>query len=151
MKVAIAADHGGFVMKAELLMWLKTQEHEVLDLGAHVFEDNDDYTDFAEKLGEKVKTGQVERGILVCGSGVGACIAANKISGVRACLCHDSYSAHQGVEHDDMNVLCLGGRVVGSELAKELVEGFLKARFSENEKYRRRAAKVNLIELNNRE
>jgi len=147
MRVALAADHGGFVLKIGLIPWLKAQQYEVIDLGAHIFESNDDYPDFAIALGEAITTGRAERGILICGSGVGGCIAANKIRGVRACLCQDTYSARQGVEDDDMNVLCLGGRVLGIELAKELVEAFLKARFNPTERFQRRVDKIKSLEL----
>ena len=119
MKLLIAADHAGFPIKEDLRARLDVAGHEVVDLGAYKFEPEDDYPDFAEKLGEALSAGEAERGILICGSGVGACIAANKIPGVRACICHDTYSAHQGVEHDDMNVLCLGARIIGVELALE--------------------------------
>ena len=146
MRVAIAADHGGFVLKAGLIEWLKSQPYEISDLGAQVFDSTDDYPDFARALGTSISGKQAERGILICGSGVGACIAANKILGIRACLCHDHYSAHQGVEHDDMNVLCLGGRVLGIELAKELVEAFLKARFVDSGRFQRRVNKIDAIE-----
>ena len=144
--VAVGADHGGFPLKADLLPWLRGQRYEILDLGAHTLDPADDYPDFAEAVGRAVASGQAERGVLICGSGVGACIAANKVPGVRACLCHDTYSAHQGVEHDDMNVLCLGARVVGVELARELVEVFLKARFTGEERHQRRLRKVLSIE-----
>ncbi len=146
LRVALAADHGGFVLKNSLISWLQNREYEILDLGAQVFNSNDDYPDYAENLAEAIIQGKAERGILVCGSGVGASIVANKVPGVRACLCHDTYSAHQGVEHDDMNVLCLGGRVVGIDLAKELVDTFLKARFSNEDKYQRRVNKITAIE-----
>jgi ribose 5-phosphate isomerase B len=147
MRVVMAADHGGFVLKAGLIEWLKsTQSCEIIDLGARVFDAADDYPDFAQALGAAISAKQAERGILICGSGVGACIAANKIPGIRACLCHDHYSAHQGVEHDDMNVLCLGGRVLGIELAKELVEAFLNARFDDSGRFQRRVNKVDAIE-----
>ncbi|MBI4295581.1 MAG: RpiB/LacA/LacB family sugar-phosphate isomerase [Chloroflexi bacterium] len=144
-KVALAADHGGFALKNELLARLKGA-YDLIDLGAHAFDATDDYPDFADAVGQAVASGRVERGILVCGSGVGACIAANKIPGVRAGLCHDTYSAHQGVEHDDMNVLCLGARVIGGELAAELVTAFLQARFVDQKQYRRRLDKVLAIE-----
>jgi len=144
--VALGADHGGFSLKAQLLPWLQDQEYEILDLGAHSLDSNDDYPDFAEAVAQVVASGQAQRGILVCGSGVGACIAANKVPGVRACLCHETYSAHQGVEHDDMNVLCLGARVVGVELARELVTAFLNARFTGEERHHRRLQKVLAIE-----
>ena len=146
LRVALGADHGGFPLKAELLPWLFSQGYEVLDLGAHELDSADDYPDFAEAVAQAVASGQAQRGILICGSGVGASIAANKVPGVRACLCHDTYSAHQGVEHDDINVLCLGARVVGSELARELVAAFLKARFTGEERHRRRLEKVLAIE-----
>lgn len=146
LRIALAADHGGFVLKTSLIPWLEAQNYEILDLGAEIFDSADDYPDFAEDVAEAVVSGKAERGILVCGSGVGASIAANKVPGVRACLCHDTYSAHQGVEHDNMNVLCIGGRVIGTELAKELVGAFIKAEFSGKDKYKRRVDKVTAIE-----
>ena len=145
LKVALGADHGGFTLKNELV----TRLHEtcqILDLGAHAFDPNDDYPDFALAVAQAVASGQAQRGILICGSGVGACIAANKVPGVRACLCHDTYSAHQGVEHDDMNVLCLGSRVIGIELATEIVKAFINANFSGETRHRRRLEKVLAIE-----
>jgi ribose 5-phosphate isomerase B len=145
-RIALAADHGGFVLKTGLIPWLEALDFEVLDLGAEIFNSVDDYPDFAEDVAEAIVSGKAERGILVCGSGVGAAIAANKIPGVRAGLCHDTYSAHQGVQHDDMNVLCLGGRVIGIELAKELVSAFLRAKFDGAEKYRRRVNKIIALE-----
>ena len=145
MRVALGADHGGFSLKNELSARLR-ESYEVLDLGAHTLDSDDDYPDFAEAVSRAVASGQAQRGILLCGSGVGAAIAANKVPGVRACLCHDTYSAHQGVEHDDMNVLCLGARVIGPELAVELAIAFLQARFSEEERHRRRLDKVLDIE-----
>lgn len=146
MRIALAADHGGFVLKTGLIPWLESEDYEIMDLGAEVFNSADDYPGFAEKVAQAVASGKAERGILVCGSGVGASIAANKVPGIRACLCHDTYSAHQGVEHDEMNILCLGGRVIGIELAKELVNTFLKAQFKDLERYRRRVEKINAIE-----
>jgi ribose 5-phosphate isomerase B len=146
LNVAIAADHGGFVMKAALIPWLEGLGYGVQDLGADVFNVDDDYPDFAESLSERIILGKAERGILLCGSGVGAAVAANKIHGIRAAVCHDTYSAHQGVEHDQMNILCLGARVIGIELAKELVLAFLKAQFISEEKYQRRVDKVKAIE-----
>jgi ribose 5-phosphate isomerase B len=143
--VALGADHGGYALKTELLARLRGQ-HDILDLGAHKYDPDDDYPDFAEAVAQAVSSGGAQRGILVCGSGVGACIAANKVPGVRACLCHDTYSAHQGVEHDDMNVLCLGARVIGIELAIELAFAFLNARFSKEERHHRRLKKVLAIE-----
>tara|TARA_B100000315_G_scaffold258293_1_gene309904 strand:- start:1860 stop:2327 length:468 start_codon:yes stop_codon:yes gene_type:complete len=144
--VALGADHGGYPLKAELVPWLKSQGFRVEDLGASSLEPNDDYPDFAESVAQAVASGRAERGIVICGSGVGASIAANKVPGVRACLCHDIYSAHQGVEHDSMNILCLGARVVGIELAKDLVGAFLNARFTGEERHRRRLNKVAAIE-----
>ena len=145
LRVAIGADHGGYSLKQELSTWL-SDDYDVVDVGAHSVDPGDDYPDFAETVAEAVASGRAERGIIVCGSGVGACIAANKVPGVRACLCHDTYSAHQGVEHDDMNVLCLGARVVGIELAKELVAAFLHATFTGEERHSRRLGKVIAIE-----
>jgi ribose 5-phosphate isomerase B len=142
LRVALGADHGGFSLKTELLPWLKSHGYEVLDLSAHSLDPTDDYPDFSEMVAEAVASGKARRGILVCGSGVGACIAANKVPGVRAAVCHDTYSAHQGVEHDDMNVLCLGARIIGGELARELVAAFLKAKFSGEERHVRRLQKV---------
>ncbi len=145
LRVALGADHGGFSLKNELVTRLH-ETFEVLDLGSRTFDRDDDYPDFALAVAQAVASGQAQRGILVCGSGVGACIAANKVRGARACLCHDTYSAHQGVEHDDMNILCLGARVVGTELAGELVDDFLKANFSGETRHRRRLEKVLAIE-----
>jgi ribose 5-phosphate isomerase B len=145
MRVAIAADHAGFPLKAGVLRAVQAAGHEPVDLGT----DNTnsvDYPDFAEKLGRAIQNGQVERGVLVCGSGVGACIAANKMDGIYAGLCHDTYSAHQGVEHDDMNVLCLGARIIGPALIPELVNAFLSAQFSTDERHLRRVGKVRNLE-----
>ncbi len=144
--IAMGADHGGFPLKVELVPWLLSQGYEISDLGAHSLEPADDYPDFAEATAWAVVSGRAERGIVICGSGVGASVAANKVPGIRACLCHDVYSAHQGVEHDAMNVLCLGARVVGIELAKDLVAAFLNARFTGEERHRRRLNKVAAIE-----
>jgi ribose 5-phosphate isomerase B len=144
--VVIGADHGGFVLKNELLSRLKDR-YEISDIGAYTLDDTDDYPDFAYAVARKVASGEAERGILICGSGVGASIAANKVSGIRACLCHDTYSAHQGVEHDDMNVLCLGARVIGLELASELTVTFLNARFNNEARNQRRLNKILAIEL----
>lgn len=151
LRVALGTDHGGFLLKVELLSWLESQGYEVQDLGARILDPADDYPDFTEAVARAVASGQAQRGIIVCGSGVGACIAANKVPGVRACLCHDTYTAHQGVEHNDMNILCLGARVVGNELAKELVTAFLKARFTGEARHRRRLEKVLTIESNARQ
>jgi ribose 5-phosphate isomerase B len=146
VRIAIGADHGGFDLKNEIVAQLQQAGHEVLDVGAHAFDASDDYPDFARLVAEAIASGQVERGVLICGSGVGASIAANKVKGVRAALCHDTYSAHQGVEHDDMNVLCLGARVIGVELARELMAAFVGARFSGEDRHVRRLNKVLEIE-----
>lgn len=146
LSVAIAADHAGFNLKSELIFFLAKSKCSILDLGAKSLKPTDDYPDFAEAVGEAITSGKSQRGILLCGSGAGACVAANKIPGVRACLCHDTYSAHQAVEHDDANVLCLGPRVIGVELAKELVGSFLRARFTGETRHRRRLKKVISIE-----
>jgi len=146
MKIAIAADHGGFPLKADIVELLKQAGHEPLDLGAHACIAGDDYPDYSLLVGRAVQTGRVERGIVICGSGVGACVAANKMKGIRAGICHDTYSAHQGVEHDDMNVLCLGARIVGVELAREIVLAFVAAKFNTGERYQRRLNKVLQIE-----
>ncbi len=143
--VAIAADHAGFALKDEIAAQLRREGFRVLDLGTHTTEPVD-YPDYARAIGKAIQEGEAERGILVCGSGVGACVAANKMKGVRAGLCHDTYSARQGVEHDDINVLCLGARVIGTELARELVSAFLSARFSHEERHVRRLHKVKEIE-----
>ena len=146
MRVAVAADHAGFELKEQLAERLRADGHEVLDLGTDSTAPVD-FPDFAAVLGEAVREGRAERGVLVCGSGVGASVAANKLRGIRAGLCHDTYSAHQGVEHDDMNVLCLGARIIGVELASEITRAFLGARFqSEEERFRRRLGKVLKIE-----
>ena len=145
LKVALGGDHGGYSLKNELITRLQ-ETYEVSDLGAYTYDLDDDYPDFALTVARTVAAGQTDRGILVCGSGVGACIAANKVPGVRACLCHDVYSAHQGVEHDDMNILCLGARVIGIELAMDLVSAFLTAVFSAETRHHRRLNKVLAIE-----
>ncbi len=145
MRVAVAADHAGFSLKQELVDFLKSRKHDVLDLGTNSAEPVD-YPDYAEAVGAAIADGKAERGLLVCGSGVGASVAANKIAGIRAGLCHDTYSAHQGVEHDDMNVLVLGARVIGPALARELAENFLAAKFSGEERHRRRLAKIARLE-----
>jgi len=145
LKVAIAADHGGFTLKTELEPWLK-ESYQVLNFGADTLDPFDDYPDYADRVAQAVAAGQTERGIIICGSGIGGAITANKVPGVRAGLCHDIYSARQGVEHDDMNVLCLGARIIGSQLARELIGAFLQARFLTEEKYRRRLGKVLAIE-----
>jgi len=149
LRVAIGADHGGFPLKAELTPWLRENGYKVLDLGAEKLIPTDDYPDYALAVAEAVASGKTQRGIIICGSGVGTCITANKVPGVRACPCHDTYSAHQGVEHDDMNILCLGARVVGGALAREVVDAFLKAEFSIEERFQRRLQKVLDIEAKN--
>jgi ribose 5-phosphate isomerase B len=141
MRIALGADHAGFPLKTEVVRFLEKEGHQVVDLGTHSTEPVD-YPDYAKAVGTAVQRGQVERGILVCGSGVGACVAANKLQGIRAALCHDTYTAHQGVEHDDVNVLCLGGRVVGPALAFDILKAWLGARFSQGERHRRRVAKI---------
>ena len=146
MKVAIGADHGGFRLREKLIAFLYAQGYVVVDAGASEENPVDDYPDFARAVAVAIRRGEVERGIIVCGSGVGASIAASKFPGVRAAVCHDSYSAHQGVEHDDMNVLCLGERVVGEKLAKEIVGIFLRAVFSGEGRHARRLEKVRQIE-----
>ena len=146
MKIAIGGDHAGFSLKSTLAEMLRGAGHTVLDVGATRLDPDDDYPDFALAIGTAVARGKAERGILVCGSGVGASVAANKVRGVRAGLCHDTYSAHQGVEHDDMNVLCLGARVIGEALARDLVQAFLAARFTGEERHLRRLKKTLAIE-----
>jgi RpiB/LacA/LacB family sugar-phosphate isomerase len=143
--IALAADHAGFELKEKIAGYLEAKGFEVMDLGTHD-EEVVDYPDFARAIGKVLQEEKAERGILICGSGVGACVAANKMSGVRAGLCHDTYSAHQGVEHDDINVLCLGARIIGEELAKELVSAFLAARFTGEERHVRRLAKIKEME-----
>lgn len=145
MRLAIACDHAGFELKQDLVQRLRAEKHEVSDLGTDST-DPVDYPDYAAVLGRTVLEGRAERGILICGSGVGASVAANKLAGIRAGLCHDSYSAHQGVEHDDMNVLVLGARVIGQELAWDLVRTFLGAKFSGEERHRRRLEKIRALE-----
>jgi RpiB/LacA/LacB family sugar-phosphate isomerase len=141
MRIAVASDHAGFPLKAELAAALTAAGHQVLDLGTHST-DPVDYPDAAEAVADALASGRAERGIITCGSGAGVSIAANKFPGVRAAVCHDHYSAHQAVEHDDMNVLCLGARVVGAEVARELVTAFMAARFSGETRHRRRLDKV---------
>jgi ribose 5-phosphate isomerase B len=146
MRIGIAADHGGFKLKAQLTEALKAAGYEVTDFGAHELVTGDDYPDFVAPLARAVAKGEVTRGLAICGSGVGACVAANKVSGVRAALITDSFSAHQGVEDDDMNVMCLGGRVTGQALSWDLVQTFLSAHFKGDERFRRRLAKVAALE-----
>ena len=145
MRLVLGSDHAGYVLKQELVEYLRGLGHEVLDVGT-CSTASVDYPDYAEAVAGSVLDGGAERGVLICGSGVGACVAANKIPGIRAAICHDGYSAHQGVEHDDMNVLVLGSRVIGGELAKDLVRDYLHANFSGEERHVRRLAKVKAIE-----
>ena len=146
MRIAIGADHAGFTMKEDLAGQIRKLGHDVLDLGTHSLEPSDDYPDFAEAVGKAIVEGRAERGVLICGSGVGVSVAADKIPGIRAAVCHDTYSAHQGVEHDNMNVLVLGSRIIGPELARELVRTYLAAQFSGEERHVRRLAKVDALE-----
>jgi RpiB/LacA/LacB family sugar-phosphate isomerase len=145
MKLVVGSDHAGFQLKNEMASLVKSLGHDVLDVGAYD-ERPSDYPDFAEAVGRAVLDGRAERGILICGSGVGASVAANKLVGIRAGMCHDTYSAHQGVEHDNINVLVLGSRVVGVKLAEDLVKAFLGAQFSREERHVRRLAKVKALE-----
>ena len=146
MKIAVGTDHAGFPLKERLVDAIREAGHEVIDCGADRMIPGDDYPDYAERVAGAITGGRAERGVLICGSGVGASVAANKFLGIRAALCHDTFSAHQGVEDDSMNVLCLGARVVGPALAEELVQTFLKARFSGAERHERRLAKVNAFD-----
>lgn len=149
MRLVTAADHAGFPLKEEVRAYLERLGHEVLDLGAYNTEPSD-YPDFAEAVGKALEAGRAERGVLICGSGVGVCIAANKMPGIRAGMCHDMYSAHQGVEHDDMNVLVLGARIVGAALAFDIVSIFLQAKYqSQEERFVRRLNKLKAIEARN--
>lgn len=146
MRIGIATDHGGFALKQDLLVRFAAADHEVTDFGAHELQNDDDYPDFAIPLARAVASGAVDRGVLVCGSGVGASMCANKVPGVRAALISDHFSARQGVEDDDMNVICLGGRAIGPSVAWDIVEAFLAANFSGAERHRRRLAKVAALE-----
>lgn len=149
MNIAVGCDHGGFALKQAVIEEMKKLGHIVVDCGARSFDPADDYPDFARAVGAAIQRGDAERGIVICGSGVGASVAATKMRGIRAAVCHDTYSAHQGVEHDNMNVLCLGARVVGDELAKELVRAFVSAKFSGEERHLRRLNKLLEIEKEN--
>jgi ribose 5-phosphate isomerase B len=149
MKIVLGSDHAGFLLRQKLAAALGEDGHDLLDVGTHSTEPSD-YPDAAEAVARAVIEGRAERGVLICGSGVGASVAANKLSGIRAAVCHDAYSARQGVEHDDMNVLVLGGRVVGSALARELVRTFVAARFSGEERHVRRLAKLRALEAAHR-
>ena len=147
MKLVIGSDHAGFPLKEEVRAYLNKAGHEIVDLGAYEIDPLDDYPDFAEKVGLAIKRGEAPRGILICGSGVGVCVAANKIPGIRAGMCHDTYSAHQGVEHDDMNIIVLGARIIGASLSFELVDAFIRAQFIiKEERFTRRFNKVLAIE-----
>jgi len=148
MRIGIATDHGGFVLKEDLLVRLKKAGHEVVDFGAHSLETGDDYPDSVIPLARSVAAGKVDRGVAVCGSGVGASIAANKVHGARAALILDHFSARQGVEDDNMNIICLGGRVVGPEAAWDLIQAFLAAKFTQAERHLRRLGKVAEAETN---
>jgi len=149
MKIAVACDHAGFPLKQLVMETIRLAGHEILDLGTDSKKPVD-YPDYSEKVGRAIQNGEARRGILLCGSGVGACIAANKMQGVYACVCHDTYSAHQGVEHDEMNVLCIGARIIGPELAREIVSAFLEARFEGQdpgqERHARRVIKIRKLE-----
>jgi ribose 5-phosphate isomerase B len=146
MRISVAADHGGYPLNELVIEELRAAGHDVEDFGTHDGEQPDDYPDYALAVGKSVQSGQASIGILICGSGVGASVAANKLRGVRAALCGDTYSAHQSREHDDCNVLCLGARVVGRELALEIVRAFVNARFTGEERHQRRLAKISAIE-----
>ena len=146
MRVAIGGDHGGLRLKERMAAFLDSIGYEVVDVGANGEDKDDDYPDFARAVAESVRKEAADRGIIICGSGVGASVAASKFHGIRAAVCHDSYSAHQGVEHDDMNILCLGERVIGEELAKEIIVVFLHAGFSGAERHMRRLGKIAEIE-----
>ena len=146
MKIVIACDHGGYPLKDPMIDVIRSMGHEVEDLGAHSYDKDDDYPDFAQAIGAALQDGRADKGVLLCGSGVGACIAANKMDGVRASVCHDVYSAHQGVEHDAMNVLCLGSRIIGPQLAEDLVRSFVGAVYSGEERHNRRLDKVKALE-----
>jgi len=145
VKIAIGCDHGGFPLKQAVIEAIKASGHEVLDFGTNS-PNSVDFPDFARKVGQAVQQGKAERGILMCGSGVGMSIAANKMRGIYASVCHDTYSAHQGVEHDGMNVLCMGGRIIGSELAREIVNAFLRAQPGGSERHARRREKMQALE-----
>jgi ribose 5-phosphate isomerase B len=146
MRIAIGADHGGYPLNERVIEELRAAGHELIDFGTHVGSRPDDYPDYALKVGQALQHGEADIGIIVCGSGVGASVAANKLKGIRAALCGDTYSAHQSREHDDCNVLCLGARVTGEELALEIVRAFVAARFTGEERHSRRLAKIAAIE-----
>jgi len=145
MRIAVGADHAGYPLKVDVVRFLEEQGHQVTDLGTHST-DPVDFPVYARQVGQAVQLGKADRGVLVCGSGVGACVAANKLRGIRAALCHDTYTAHQGVEHDDVNVLCLGGRVVGTALAYDILRSWLTARFIGTGRHKRRVDQIIDIE-----
>lgn len=145
MRIVLGADHRGFALKNRIADHLRSQGHEIIDVGVNS-DESVDYPDIAVAVGRKIQAEEAERGFLVCGSGVGACIAANKLPGIRAAVCHDTYSARQGVEHDNMNLVCLGSRIIGEELALEVANAFVNATFSGEERYRRRLTKVEQLE-----
>jgi ribose 5-phosphate isomerase B len=149
--IAIGADHGGYPLNERVIQELEQAGHQIIDFGTHVGSRPDDYPDYAIKVGQAIQSGQAEIGILICGSGVGAAVAANKLRGIRAALCGDTYSGHQSREHDDCNVLCLGARVTGVELALEIVRAFVGAQFSGEERHRRRLEKIMAIERSEKE
>ncbi len=146
MRIAVAADHAGVPFNERAITELQKLGHEIVDLGTHDPSQPDDYPDYAAAVAEQVASGRCDRGLLICGSGVGVTVAANKVPGIRACMCHDIYSAHQGVEHDDMNVLCVGARVIGPELMLDLVRAYVAARFTNEERHCRRLAKIRALE-----
>jgi ribose 5-phosphate isomerase B len=146
MRIAVGADHAGVPLNEVAIARLQSIGHQVVDLGTHDSSQSDDYPDYAAAVADEVTSGRCERGLLICGSGVGVSIAANKVPGIRAAMCHDTYSAHQGVEHDNMNVLCLGARVIGPELMLDLLSAFFAARFTGEERHRRRLEKVGALE-----
>ena len=148
MRIAVAADHAGYPLNERVIEELRSAGHEVIDFGTHDGSVPDDYPDYAKQVGNAIQNGDAEIGLLICGSGVGAAVAANKLNGIRAALCGDTYSAHQSREHDDCNVLCLGSRVVGVELALDIVRAFVGARFTGEERHRRRLAKIQALETN---
>ena len=147
MRIAIAADHGGYPLNERVIQELSAHAYDLMDFGTHDGSVPDDYPDYAKQVGEAVQSGKAEIGIVICGSGVGAAVAANKLRGIRAALCGDTYSAHQSREHDDCNVLCLGARVVGEELALDIVRAFVAARFTGEERHKRRLKKIEAMEL----
>ena len=146
MRLAVGADHAGYDLKELVVPWLRSLGHEIVDVGAYQLDPDDDYPDFSAAVADAVNSGKAARGVVICGSGVGASISANKVPGIRACLCHDTYTGHQGVEHDDMNVICMGARVIGPELCKEILTAFLSANFIPEPRFQRRLDKLNEME-----